>query len=177
MCKTGFARRALTGNGMRCARRGRGRFVQTTENPAGSPGSRSRRSTALPRVRAIHIVANPRQTNRAESISSSIRPGAASTVRFARTLRWRELDSNFRFLVARPSNRHGRSDCFLETWSGSVGEPEIRIHLPPARSPLRTGSNKSGAGAADPWGAHPALHLPPAESRVRTRFGLSCDYS
>ena len=37
MCKTGFARRALTGNGMRCARRGRGRFVQTTENPAGSP--------------------------------------------------------------------------------------------------------------------------------------------
>ena len=71
-----------------------------------------------------------------------------------RTLRWREMDSNFRFLVARPSNRHGRSDCFLETWSGSVGEPEIRIHLPPARSPLRTGSNKSGAGAADPWGAH-----------------------
>jgi hypothetical protein len=39
MCKTGFARRALTGNGMRCARRGRGRFVQTTENPAGSPGA------------------------------------------------------------------------------------------------------------------------------------------
>src|SRR5580704_10318502 len=70
------------------------------------------------------------------------------------TLRWREMDSNFRFLVARPSNRHGRSDCFLETWSGSVGEPEIRIHLPPARSPLRTGSKKSGAGAADPWGAH-----------------------
>jgi hypothetical protein len=31
---------------------------------------------------------------------------------------------------------------------------EVRIHLPPARSPLRTGSNKSGAGAADPWGAH-----------------------
>src|ERR1700730_6673233 len=64
------------------------------------------------------------------------------------------MDSNFRFLVARPSNRHGRGDCFLETWSGSVGEPEIRIHLPPARSPLRTGSKKSGAGAADPWGAH-----------------------
>jgi hypothetical protein len=39
MCKTGFARRALTGNGMRCARRGIGRFVQTTENPAGSPGA------------------------------------------------------------------------------------------------------------------------------------------
>ena len=32
------------------------------------------------------------------------------------------MDSNFRFLVARPSNRHGRSDYFLETWSGSVGE-------------------------------------------------------
>src|SRR3984893_3266065 len=79
-------------------------------------------------------------------------PNAASGSR--ETHRWREMDSNFRFLVARPSNRHGRSDCFLETWSGSVGEPEIRIHLPPARSPLRTGSNKPGAGAADPWGAH-----------------------
>ena len=48
------------------------------------------------------------------------------------TVCWREMDSNFRFLVARPSNRHGRSDCFLETWSGSVGEREVRIHLPPA---------------------------------------------
>jgi len=27
------------GNGMRCARRGRGRFVQTTENPARWPGA------------------------------------------------------------------------------------------------------------------------------------------
>jgi hypothetical protein len=50
------------------------------------------------------------------------------------TRRWREMDSNFQFLVARPSNRHGRSDRFLETWSGSVGEPEVRIHLPPAAS-------------------------------------------
>jgi hypothetical protein len=49
------------------------------------------------------------------------------------------MDSNFRFLVARPSNRHGRSDCFLETWSGSVGEPEIRIHLPPAGSQANSG--------------------------------------
>jgi hypothetical protein len=48
------------------------------------------------------------------------------------------MDSNFRFLVARPSNRHGRSDCFLETWSGSVGKPEVRIHLPPAGSLVRT---------------------------------------
>src|SRR5580693_326571 len=40
-----------------------------------------------------------------------------------------------------------------KSWS-SRAEPEVRIHLPPARSPLRTGSNKSGAGAADPWGAH-----------------------
>jgi hypothetical protein len=43
------------------------------------------------------------------------------------------MDSNFRFLVARPSNRHGRSDRFLETWSGSVGEPEVgRSRRPPA---------------------------------------------
>ena len=30
------------------------------------------------------------------------------------TRRWREMDSNFRFLVARPSNRHGRRDYRLE---------------------------------------------------------------
>src|ERR1700730_4644307 len=54
------------------------------------------------------------------------------------SLRWREMDSNFRFLVVRPSNRHGRRDCCLENGSGSVGEPKVRIHLPPALSPLRT---------------------------------------
>src|ERR1700719_2512618 len=48
------------------------------------------------------------------------------------------MDSNFRFLVVRPSNRHGRRDCCLENGSGSVGEPKVRIHLPPAQSPLRT---------------------------------------
>ena len=31
------------------------------------------------------------------------------------------MDSNFRFLVARPSNRHGRSDRFLETWADLLG--------------------------------------------------------
>ena len=31
-------------------------------------------------------------------------PGAASAVRFARTLRWREMDSNFRFPVAKSSS-------------------------------------------------------------------------
>jgi hypothetical protein len=39
MCTTGVARRALTGKGMRCARRGRGRFVQTMEHGAGSLGA------------------------------------------------------------------------------------------------------------------------------------------
>src|ERR1700738_2470083 len=48
------------------------------------------------------------------------------------------MDSNFRFLVVRPSNRHGRRDCCLENGSGSVGEPKVRISLPPALSPLRT---------------------------------------
>jgi len=38
------------------------------------------------------------------------------------TLRWREPDSNFWFLVARPSNRHGRRDGRLENGSGSVGK-------------------------------------------------------
>ena len=37
----------------------------------------------------------------------------------------REQDSKFRFLVARPSKRHGRRDCCLENGSGSVGEPKV----------------------------------------------------
>jgi hypothetical protein len=56
----------------------------------------------------------------------------------SQTLCWREMDSNFRFLVVRPSNRHGRRDCCLENGSGFVGEPKVRIHLPPAGSPVRT---------------------------------------
>jgi hypothetical protein len=54
------------------------------------------------------------------------------------TRRWREMGSDLRFLVARPSNRYGRGDCCLENGSGSVREPKVRIHLPPAASPLRT---------------------------------------
>src|SRR4029077_12027153 len=55
-----------------------------------------------------------------------------------------EMDSNFRFLVVRPSNRHGRRDCCLENGSGSVGEPKVRIHLPPAGSLLRTDFQGTG---------------------------------
>jgi hypothetical protein len=47
---------------------------------------------------------------------------------------WREMDSKLRFLVVRPSNRHGSWDCCLENGSGSVGEPKVRIHLPPLGS-------------------------------------------
>ena len=36
------------------------------------------------------------------------------------------MDSNFRFLVVRPSNRHGRRDCCLENGSGSVDYFETR---------------------------------------------------
>ena len=50
------------------------------------------------------------------------------------------MDSNFRFLVVRPSNRHGRWDCCLENGSGSVGEPKVRIHLPPAGGQQQTGA-------------------------------------
>jgi hypothetical protein len=37
-------------------------------------------------------------------------------------------------VVTRPSNHHGRQHCFLENGSGSVGEPKVRTHLPPAES-------------------------------------------
>ena len=77
------------------------------------------------------------------------------------TPRWREMDSNFRFLVARPSNRHRRGDCFLETWSGSVGEREVRIHLPPAVSQVRT--RPHGFGNLPPSSHAPA---PPIASII-----------
>jgi len=67
--------------------------------------------------------------------ASQVRNRLFAGGRWIRTLRWREMDSNFRFLVTRPSNRHGRRHCFLENGSGSVREPKVRIHLPPAESP------------------------------------------
>ena len=67
--------------------------------------------------------------------ASQVRNRLFAGGRWIRTLRWREMDSNFRFLVTRPSNRHGRRHCFLENGSGSVREPKFRIHLPPAESP------------------------------------------
>jgi hypothetical protein len=38
-----------------------------------------------------------------------------------RTLRWREMDSNFRFLVVRPSNRHGRRTAVSKTGADLLG--------------------------------------------------------
>jgi hypothetical protein len=58
----------------------------------------------------------------------------SGVLRFRPTLCWREMDSDFRFLVpvTRPSNRHGRRDCCLgkgeRIWCGT----KVRIHLPPA---------------------------------------------
>src|SRR6266446_2286561 len=48
-----------------------------------------------------------------------------------RTQRWREVDSNHRFPVGR-SNRDGRRAWLSRKGSGSLGEPKVRIHLPPA---------------------------------------------
>jgi hypothetical protein len=55
----------------------------------------------------------------------------------SQTRRWREVDSNHRFLVGR-SNRDGRPAWLSRKGSGSVGEPKVRIHLPPAASQERT---------------------------------------
>ena len=62
---------------------------------------------------------------------------------FARTLRRREVDSNHRFLVGR-SNRDGRRTWLSRKGSGSVGEPMVRIHLPPGMS-LRTSGPRGPA--------------------------------
>src|SRR5438105_11900562 len=58
------------------------------------------------------------------------------------TLRWREVDSNHRFLVRR-SNRDGRRAWRSRKGSGSVGEPKVRIQLPPPGSQQRTGSPRA----------------------------------
>jgi len=50
---------------------------------------------------------------------------------------WREMDSNFQFLVARRSNQTAMRYGTLENGSGSVGGPKVRIHLPPAESHRR----------------------------------------
>src|ERR1700730_7605827 len=46
----------------------------------------------------------------------------------------------------------GRRDCLLENGSGSVGEPEVRIHLPPAESQRRT---RAPTIAEETLSAHP----------------------
>jgi hypothetical protein len=61
----------------------------------------------------------------------------------SQTLRWREVDSNHRFLVGR-SNRDGRRAWLSRKRSGSLGEPKVRIHLPPPASLLRTRLPRSG---------------------------------
>jgi len=79
MCKTEFARRALAGNGMRCARRGSGRFVQTTENPAASPGI----SKLNPRRRSHSLFTN-RRLRRGPASAQHAAPTPASTAPRAR---------------------------------------------------------------------------------------------
>jgi hypothetical protein len=79
------------------------------------------------------------ETARPEAPLSKIFGDQIERVRFARTLRWREVDSNFRFLVARPSNRHARRDYCLENGSRSVAEPKVRIQISSPASHPRGG--------------------------------------
>jgi hypothetical protein len=63
---------------------------------------------ALAAPDAVVIAGQPRSSERLPLT----RP--AGGTESSQTPRWREMDSNFRFLVARPSNPHGRRDYFLE---------------------------------------------------------------
>ena len=71
------------------------------------------------------------------------------------TRRWREMDSNFRFLVARPSNRYGRRDYCLEK-----------------RKPIcwgTEGSNPAPSSGESGANSTPRLRQPAScEPRVRT---------
>jgi len=73
-------------------------------------------------------------------MSNWLRPKHAAAdliecVRFAKDSPLEGEDSNFWFLVARPSNRHGGPDGRLDNGGGTVEEPMVRIRLPPAESP------------------------------------------
>jgi hypothetical protein len=72
----------------------------------------------------------------ARTISSVVNGAAGVEEReSSQTHRWREMDSNLRFLGSRNRKTdHGRRDCFLKNASGSVGEPEVRIRFPPPAS-------------------------------------------
>src|SRR5262245_35894065 len=67
------------------------------------------------------------------------------------------MDSNHRFLVGR-SNRDGRPAWLSRKGSGSVGEPKVRIHLPPAVSPQTFGPSRVAANTRS--------LVPAAHSRV-----------
>jgi hypothetical protein len=77
---------------------------------------------------AMHrVMVEPRDTGMSMSSSGS-----------HTTLRWREMDSNFRFLVARPSNRHGRRDyCLCGGDRKASCEPGGRVHPPVCRATTR----------------------------------------
>src|SRR5207302_10628962 len=64
----------------------------------------------------------------------------SGVLRFRTTLCWREMESDFRFLVpvTRPSTVMGDGTAVSEKGSGFGAEPKVRIHLPPARSQQRT---------------------------------------
>ena len=128
MCKTEFARRALAGNGMRCARRGSGRFVQTTENPAASPGISK---------------LNPRR--RSHSLFTNRRCSAALPVRSTPYPRRQALPSRARG----DRNSPGREGCnsSVSPWSSTSGnafrcstKPMCLTRDPVVISVLRWGS-------------------------------------
>src|SRR6266576_2178774 len=64
-----------------------------------------------------------RQVRRPERVGHDA-VGDARGTEGSRTLRWREVDSNHRFLVGR-SNRDGRRAWLFRKGSGSVGEPKV----------------------------------------------------
>ena len=71
--------------------------------------------------------------------------------------------------------RQGRPDCCLENGSGTDGEPEVRIHLPPAESRRQPNLLARGPGleVAAPIDCEPPVGLgyAPPQPRDRARGG------
>ena len=98
--------------------------------PTGKPWSSGSRSGEY---RGVVRAGTGRNLTSPNPEGSAPRPSGTGGLQ---THRWREMASNFQFLVASPSE--GGRDSSLENESGPVAEPKVRIHLPPAASPLRT---------------------------------------
>src|ERR1700730_13992825 len=122
------------------------------------PSSDLARSAPPQRSRARQFpraaVFSPRDESNCPAIT-----GVETSIRFDSPLEGDGFE--LRFLVARPSNRHGKTRLLSRKGERICGELKVRIHLSPAKSQRRT--MRVGASSALSCGSH--------DRRARTEDG------